>query len=526
MRVPAVLIAAAALAVIPAARAQNPAPTQESQSAPLYRVTLVARTTKAINYRHLSGPTKIDFRGTTLLPLARGEAKVESRRGAVRIQAQFEKLQPATQYGPEYLTYVLWAITPEGRAINLGELLIEGTKSKLEVTTELRAFALVVTAEPYFAVIQPSDVVVMENAVRPDTGGNVEEIEAKYDLLERGQYARVYADATPLAMEPGVPLGLYEARSAVKIAKGAAADHYAADSFQKAQQLLVQAESEQSRKAGKKQVEMTARESVQTAEDARAIAAKRQEEERLAQERQAAADRETRAKAEANEASKQKAAADAARADAERAKLEAELAAERAGREKAEAEAARASALAQQQAAQSEAEKARQEADQAERLRQQAEAEKADMRARLLNQLNLILQTRDSVRGLIVNMSDVLFDTGSYTVKPGAREKLAKISGILLAYPGLHLQVEGHTDSVGTDEFNQRLSEQRAGTVRDFLIDQGVRSASVTASGFGKTQPVASNDTPEGRQQNRRVEIVVNGDVIGAPGAAPGDPPR
>ncbi len=546
MKIVRLLVVTGGLLAVSAApvpsQSQPPAGTQsqENQSAPLYRVTVVARTTKAINYRRLSGPTRIGFRGTALLPLGRGEAKVESKRGAIKIEAQFEKLQPATRFGPEYLTYVLWAITPEGRATNLGELALEGTKSKLDTSAELQAFALVATAEPYFAVIHPSDVVVLENVVRPDTIGSVQEIDAKYDLLQRGQYTMVSADYEPMRMDPKIPLALYEARNAVRIAQAAGADHYAASSFQSASQLLQQAETYQAHKAGKKQVEMAAREAVQTAEDARAITAKRRDEERQAQERQAAAEREARAKAET--------------ADAERAKLEAQLAAERAARERLEAENARAAALAQQQAAQAEAGRARLAADEAtrekaeaqaarsaaetarsaaeaqqqeaERLRQKAEAEKAELRSRLLNQLNMILQTRDSVRGLIVNMSDVLFDTGSSTLRTGAREKLAKVSGILLAYPGLNLQVEGHTDSVGGDEYNQRLSELRAASVRDYLIQQGVARAAVTARGFGKTQPVASNDTPEGRQQNRRVEIVVTGDVIGSASARSGNSPQ
>ena len=513
---------------------------KQQESSPLYRVTVVARTTKAINYRHLSGPTKIDFRGTVLLPFAQGQAKVEGKRGAVRIQAQFDKLVSATRFGPEFLTYVLWAVSPEGRADNLGEVLLEGAKSKLDVTAQLQAFALIVTAEPYFAATQPSEVVVMENVVRPDTVGNVEEMDAKFDLLQRSQYTYVQADAQPPALDSRTPLGIYEARNAVQIAKAAGAERYASDSFRKAVQLLQQAESSLTHKGEKKQVDMTAREAVQTAEDARAISAKRLEEESRAQERQAAAEREARAKAQTEQA--------------ERAKLEAQLAAERSARETAAAEAARAAALAQQQAAQAEAEKSRvaaersaretaaaeaaraaaqaqeqaaqAEAENARKATKQAEAEKAELRARLLSQLNTILQTRDTARGLIVNLSDVLFDTGSYVLKPGAREKLAKISGIVLAHPGLNLQIEGHTDSVGSDEYNQQLSERRAGSVQDFLVEQGVPAASVTARGFGKTQPVASNDTPEGRQRNRRVELVVNGEAIGNATAAPETTPR
>jgi len=586
-----VLVPVAGLFLISAALAQSqPQQTfgtqsQDNQSTTLYRVTMVARTTKAINYGHLSGATRIDFRGTPLLPQAKGQARVESKRGAVKVQAQFEKMQPAAQFGPEYLTYVLWAIDPVGRATNLGEALLQGGKSKVDASAELQSFALIVTAEPYFAVMQPSDVVVMENIVRPDTAGKIEEIDAKFDLLQRGQYSNISSESQAGRIDPRVPLGLYEARNALKIARAAGADRYASDTFAKAEQLLRQGETFHAHKAEKKQVEMMAREAVQTAEDARALTMKRRDDERQAMERQAAADREARAKAETEEATKRTAEAVAARAAAERAKLEAELAAERAARERAEVEAARAALLTQQQALQNEAanarqaadsesrqrvaaesaraaaesqqrtalaeaersrqaadsesrqrvaaesaraaaesqqrtalaeaERSRQAAEQSERFRQQAEAERTELRSRLLNQLSSILQTRDSVRGLIVNMSDVLFDSGRYTLKPGAREKLAKISGIVLAYPGLNLQIEGHTDNVGGEEFNQQLSERRAASVRDFLVQQGVSAASITARGLGKAQPVASNESAEGRQQNRRVELVVTGEAIG-----------
>ncbi|HTS10979.1 MAG TPA: OmpA family protein [Candidatus Limnocylindrales bacterium] len=567
--VTAIAVAAAPLAATPRQSAASPQQTQQQQqsqqpqqaqdnSSPLYRVTVVARTTKAINYRHLSGATKIDFRGTVLMPLAHGDAKVEGKRGAVRIQAQFEKLESANRFGPQFLTYVLWAISPEGRADNLGEVLLDGSKSKLDVTAQLQAFALIVTAEPYFAVTQPSEVVVLENVVRPDTIGDVEEMDAKFDLLQRGQYQFVDSGAQPSALDSHIPLGLYEARNAVEIAKTMGADHYAAASYQKATQLLAQAEGSLQHKAEKKQIEMAAREAVQTAEDARAITVKRLEEEKQQQERAAAAAREAKAKADAEaaqraeleaqlaaeRAAREKAEAEAAKAAAlvqqQAMQAEAErqrLAAEQAAREKADAEAAKAAALAQQQVAQADAEKARQamqqseaekaaalaqqqaaqaEADKARKAMQESEAEKAALRQQLLDQLNTILQTQDTARGLIVNMSDVLFDTASYTLRPAAREKLAKISGVVLAHPGLTLQIEGHTDSVGSDDYNQDLSERRAGAVRDYLVDQGVAASSVTARAFGKTQPIASNDTPDGRQKNRRVELVVNGDSIDA----------
>jgi outer membrane protein OmpA-like peptidoglycan-associated protein len=513
-----------ALGVAAPAQAQQAAnPTQvevqRGRDNPLYKITVnvVERTTKAINYRHHSGSTKVDFRGTPLLPEARGEAKVESKQGYIEIEVEFDNLQGATRFGPEYLTYVMWAITPEGRATNLGEVILNGTSSKLNVTTELQAFGLIVTAEPYFAVSQPSDVVVMENFVRKDTVGKIEEIDAKYELLQRGQYAVNVppAELKPIPLDKDTPLDLHEARNAVRVARWAGADKDASESFQKADQLLQQAEAYKARKAGNKPVAMTAREAVQTAEDARLIALKRQDEQRLAQERQAAADREAQAKAQA-ERSRLEAEDDARRRS--QAETEQRLEAER----RARAEAESAAAQAQARVAEAQAEAARERglkdqaaAEQALQSAERAEQEKTALRAALVQQLNLILETRESARGLIVNISDVLFDTGKYTLKPAAREKLAKVSGIVLAHPGLRLEVEGHTDSVGGDEFNQQLSEKRAATVRDFLVQQGIAINAVSARGFGKTVPVASNDTAAGRQQNRRVEMIVAGDVIG-----------
>ena len=476
-------------------------------SVPIFRVTVVARTTKAINNRHRSGSTTSDFRGTPLMSQATGEAVVDSKQGRIEINAKKDHMSPATQYGPEYVTYVLWAVTPEGRPKNLGEVLLNGDNSKLDVTTDLQTFGLIVTAEPYFAVTQPSDVVVMENFVRNDTQGNIEQIDAKYELLQRGQYVLNVnpAELRPIVLDSKVPLELYEARNAVRIARWTGADQYAADTLRKAEVSLQNAEDELKGKIGKKTVAQNSRDAAQTAEDARLIAIRRMEEEQAANEKTAADQRTAQAQAERAAAERAKIEADQSRAQAEQAKLEAQAEAERASREK---NAAQAAALAQQQATQA-------ELDQARLTAAQAEQEKVQLREQLRQQLNMILETRETARGLIVNMSDVLFDTGKYTLKSGAREKLAKISGIILAHPGLNLDVEGHTDSVGTDEYNQQLSEERANSVRDYLVSQGVASDAVTALGFGKTRPVTDNTTEAGRQQNRRVEMVVSGEVIG-----------
>ncbi len=567
-----------ACGLVAAQAPQAPSPMQQSTenadrmaagSLPIYRVTLVQRTTKAVNYNHRSGSTEIGFRGTALLPEARGEAKVESKQGVIKIDARMEKLEPATKFGPEYLTYVMWAITPEGRATNVGEVLLDGDKTKLDATTELQSFGLIVTAEPYFAVTQPSDVVVMENFVRPDTTGTIEQVDAKYELLQRGQYTLNVdpAEIKPMRLDSKVPLELYEARNAVQIARWTGAERYAPETFQKAVQGLENAEGYLTGKAGRKPIGTVAREAVQMAEDARIITVKKIGEERLANERLAAADREARAESgraaaqadaalvtrnaeaarvaaqsEADRVSQENTAKmDAVQSEADRAKrdsaaqmAEAQTEADRLKLEndakttaaQTEADRLKKESDAQMAAAQTEADRLKREndaqrastqaeLDRAAKEKTQAEAEKAALRTQLLAQFNAILQTRDTARGLIVNMSDVLFDTGKYSLRPLAREKLAKVAGIVSGYPGLRLDVEGHTDSVGGDEYNQQLSEQRGGAVRDYLTQQGMPVSSVTSKGFGKTQPVASNDTAEGRQLNRRVEIVISGEVIG-----------
>jgi outer membrane protein OmpA-like peptidoglycan-associated protein len=502
-------------------------------SVPIYRVTVVARTTKAINYHHRSGATNIDFQGTALMPEARGKARVESKQGVIKIDARMEKMQPATHYGPEYLTYVMWAITPEGRATNVGEVLLHEGKSKLNSTTELQSFGLIVTAEPYFAVTQPSDVVVMENVIRRDTTGTIEQVDAKYELLPRGQYTLNVnpSEIKPLRLDRKVPLELYEARNAVQIARWTGAERYAPDTFLKAVQGLENAEGYLQGKAGRKPIGTVAREAVQMAEDARIITIKKMEEENLANERQAGVERESRAEGERAAAQSEtervtqeaEAARHAAHANAERLKREneAQMAAAQ-----SEADRLKAENDLRTAAANTEADRLRRENDEQKaglqadldrnaREKAQAEAEKTELRVQLLRQFNVILETRDTARGLIVNMSDVLFDTAKYSLRPGAREKLARVAGIISGHPGLKLDVEGHTDSVGGDDYNQQLSEHRATAVRDYLTHAGIPMDSVTAKGFGKTQPVASNETSTGRQQNRRVELVVSGEIIG-----------
>jgi outer membrane protein OmpA-like peptidoglycan-associated protein len=489
---------------------QNVAPDQSGQM-PVFRVHVYARSARAVNYRHRGGSTTVDFKGTSLMPAITGKAKVDGKEGRLAIDVELNHIDRPIALGRQYLTYVLWAVTPEGRAVNLGEILPgESGKSRMNVTTDLQAFGLIVTAEPYFSVTHPSNEVVAENIILQNTKGFEETIDAKFDVLEGGQYTiDVPADQLPSAQaQPDVPLDLLEARDAVMIAKAAGAEQYAANSIAKATDMLQRAEDYYQRKQGRTPIGTAARGATQMAEDARVLTLRRKEQEREEAVRKAAAD--AQAKAEADAAAAKQSEQDAqARADED-------------ARRRAQAEAAQAAALAQQQQAQAQADAAQQATRLAQQQTQEAIAQKEQMRARLLAQLNQVLQTRDTARGLIVSMPDVLFDFNKYTLKPEARERLAKISGIVLAYPDLKLDIEGHTDSIGSDDYNQTLSEKRADGVRGYLISSGVVPDHVSAVGLGKSNPVADNSTAAGRKLNRRVEMVVSGDVIGqAPGSSP-----
>jgi outer membrane protein OmpA-like peptidoglycan-associated protein len=506
------------------AQTHTTVPAGSGSAGATFRVNIVNRTTQAVSYRHRSGATKINFQGTDLMPAAAGQAKVESKRGALEIEAEFSGLEKPTTFGNEYLTYVLWAISPEGRQVNIGEVLVgDNHRSKLDVTTDLQAFALIVTAEPYYAVRRPSNLVVLENAIRSDTVGGSEDVNAKYELIDRGGYTRTGYKFDPLVLNDKLPLEFFEARNAVRIAQSAGADKYATTSYENAVRQMDEAGAIATGKhKNKKSLIALSREVVQTAEDAREIAVKNIDEEEAETDRRDGLDREASSKDRADEESRRRLHAEATTADAlhqrneaNQQNLEAQATAQRATDAQANAERDRNDAKQLQLVAEAESERNRTAAVSSDTQLQQAVRDREELRARLLQQFNLILETRDTARGLVLNISDVLFDSGRYTLRPLAREKLAKISGIVLGYPSLKLAIEGNTDSVGTEAFNQQLSEQRAQGVRTYLTQQGVPESSTTATGFGKTRPIASNYTSEGRQQNRRVELVVSGEVIG-----------
>lgn len=614
---------AAGLATMALAQVPNPTQTNSPDTSrdgiPIFRTTVVSKSIKSINYHHRQGSTVVGLEGSADMPKAVGEVKVDSKTGATKIQVDVDKMPAAQTLGDDLLTYVVWAITPEGRAENLGELMLDGDHARLQTATELQSFGMIVTAEPYYAVTQPSDMVVMTNVLKQGTTGTISTVDAKYELLAKGSFVNRLpaADRAKLRANRNAPLDLLEARHAVAIARSVGAAQYAADTLQKADVDLYNAEAFLRSKGDKKKVQTLARNVTQLAEDARIITVRKLEQESLQNERTAAADRLTTAQSTADQETRKRElaeadrklalesernaqfaadqerrerrrveaqntdleearkAAQAALKDSESGRMQAEEMARKADlaskaslaeqeKMKAETEAARLVATQEQAKLRAETDQARQQAEaarlqaaqeqaklraetsnaqqMAEQARQQAEAVRlkadADLaasrqqqdalagkvaqaeaaaaaaRSELLRQLNVVLQTRETARGLIVNMSDVLFDTAQFTLRPGAREKLSRIAGIVQAHPGLKLEVEGHTDSVGDDASNQVLSERRAESVRRFLVQNSVPADSITAKGLGESMPVADNMTADGRRTNRRVELVVSGSPI------------
>lgn len=485
------------------------------EQTPVIRVNVVERTTQAVDYRDRGGSTEVEMKGTDLMPQVSGDVKVTGHTGRLALNASLHHMKTARDLGLPYLTYVLWAITPEGRPTNLGEVIpdAEGT-AHLQITSALSSFGMIVTAEPYFAVTRPSTAVVAENIIPNDVKGFVGTIKAKFDVMDRGQYT---VDIDPAVLPAAasdayrIPLQLLEARDAMVIAKAAGAEKYASDTLAKAQDMLTRAEDYYVRKQGVTPIGTAARSATQSAEDARLLTINKKEEERAEAAREAMRQRirnaqsEAEAQAERAKLANQEATDEAAR----RARAEQER--EAAQRAAEEAERARVAAEQHAQQSQQQLAAAQQQAQAAE----QARLEAAEQRQRLVSQLNSVLQTKDTARGVVSQMSDVLFDINKATLKTDAMIRLAKISGILLSYPDISLEIDGYTDSTGTPQWNQVLSEQRAMAVRDFLVSQGVSVDNVTAQGFGQENPIASNETAAGRKANRRVELVLSGGAIG-----------
>jgi outer membrane protein OmpA-like peptidoglycan-associated protein len=474
---------------------------------------VISKSIKAVGYEVGGGATKVIFVGTSAAPQASGEAKVEAKTGGTSIELKVTAMPQPTTLGAEFLTYVLWTVTPDGSTTNVAEIPIDKQgNGKLSARAQSQTFAMIVTAEPYFAVQLPSEVVVLENDTKKNTKGKIYP-DNDYKLMKRSQYSKM---GNPLALIPDlkkVPLDVYEARNAVDIAKSQKAEQYAPEVFSKAAGSLQMVENSLASKADKSQIITNARQTIQFAEDARALSAERQESERIQKEKDAAAAAAAaKAKAEADAAAAAEAKRQAELTAAREAQMKSEAAAQSAQQKAAAemaAQKAAAKAAAEQAALQAKEQAARDEAA-------RAQAATAALRAHLLQQLNEVLQTTDTPRGLVVNMADVLFETGKYALSQEAQLKLAKLSGIIQAHPGLNLAIEGHTDTTGSADFNMKLSQHRADTVREFLISQGLSPGTITAKGMGQDNPVADNSTAAGRKQNRRVEIIVSGEVIGA----------
>jgi outer membrane protein OmpA-like peptidoglycan-associated protein len=501
------------------------------QSVPIYSVTVVERTVRAVNYQYRTGPTPIDFRGTVLLPESKGDAMVESKAGRTEIDAHFSHLPAPARFGPEYLTYVVWAITPEGHPKNLGEIIPGSSdKAKTHVTTDLQAFGLIVTAEPYAAVRQPSDVVVMENETRPETIGATEPIQVRYELMPRHGYTyNKPADLKTVETGPTVSMGeyetlleLYQARNAVQIAQASGAGQYAPDVLGKAQTQLQSAQALHNRKVDKSLVIAAAREAAQTAEDARLLGDGRAKDAEIANARGAA--------------EKERQLRVAAEAQAEQARQQAVQAQRRAAQAQAESQAAQAQAAeAQAQAAESRAAAGSRASADRMQLEQPRPAQttppvaappadfstvhppapderpQRELRAALAQRINGYFPSRDTPRGLVATVSSFAFRGAALDSQ--AMDSTAQIAALVAAHPGLTVEVEAHSDSAAPEA--ERLAGVRAEAVREALVRGGIPQAAVGVRALGNSRPIGPNTTAQSREANRRIEIVISGGPIG-----------
>jgi outer membrane protein OmpA-like peptidoglycan-associated protein len=411
------------------------------------------------NYRE--GPkSDLYFRGTPIAATAEGEGKVEYQDGNAQISANVKNLPAPASLGP-YTAYVLWALTPDGRASNQGVVVgAEGGKGKMDTQHGAPQFALIVTAEPHFAVTVPSTMIALYN-VADDVKGEESKVET---LTERADYANL----TPIATDSDTNVvEVVQARYAVAIALAAGADQYAQGDLSTANtRLAAAATALEGKRSQRRTAPGLAREAVIAAEDARRAA--------------------MIGSAAAEEAAKQQVAADSATDSANAAAARAATATAAVTERARETESRRATAAA-------------------------ATAARNDLRTRL----NLALPTRESDRGLVSEIGGVQFATGTAQISAAAREGLAKFSGVVASYPTLRFQVEGHTDSTGRIETNNELSLRRATAARDYLIAQGVPASSIDVAGFGQARPIGDNSTRDGRARNRRVEIVISGGPLG-----------
>ena len=514
----------ASLFLVPLAIA---APQAEAEKKPelVQAVKAITGTRESLAITYPEGVTiTVKFQGTQRLPFSAGEAKVERKRGTTEIEIELDEVKPASLFGGDYNTYVLWTVSPEGHTINAGEFIVRGNRSKLNVTTTLETFGMFITAEPHYLVPYPSRFVVMENN-RPThrLGGVVSTSQIKYREAEGVYNFEKETLAKSAEAKTEVRTDIAQARTAVQLAERAGAAKFAADELNRAKEQLLKAERGQANGTGVSTQTIQGKEIVRLAFEAQKLAEERTFQAALDAERKANADEAARLEKNIQDAQTE---AEKARLLAEQRRLQFEME-ERARRASEEAKAqaerdAQAATLARRQAEEAAAKSAadaevarmaKAQADaaalaaqqQAELAKKQAEEASNKMQAAL----SKVVETRRTARGLILNLPDILFEFGKANLKPETREVLAKVSGILMVASGYHLSIEGHTDSIGSDEFNLKLSEARAQSVLDYLFQAGVSPDIMAKKGFGKSQPRSSNDTAKGRQENRRVEIVI-----------------
>ena len=457
-----------------------------------------SRESLAVTYRE--GTTaRVKFRGTPRLPGATAEAIVKRRRGITEIDVRLDDMKPAILFGGDYNTYVLWTVSSEGVALNAGEFILRGDRSKLSSSTPLTTFGMFVTAEPHFLVSEPSQFVVLENSSVGLVRGN---IVGSSRVQYRGFEGRYEYDQESLVSAPKTEGEFRSERqqstTALDLAERAGAERWAPEELDRARKAVLNALASFVPGMNEREFAVQARRAVELSVEAQNVALERKQQSKDAAQRKELADLRV------------------AKAEAEAAAARAKEAAERAGRERREAVRAKAEAERATRQARIEQRQARELMQQAQsqtarlsRLKDQAERYANAARSRLQDALRKVVETRETARGVIINLPDILFASGRSRLVPLAREVLSRVAGILLATPDYRLSVEGHTDSSGGANYNQRLSERRAEAVRSYLIESGLSADLMTSLGHGEARPITKNRTPAGRRKNRRVEIVI-----------------
>ena len=436
---------------------------------------------------------------TGRLPEASGEASVRRRLGVTEINLELSGHEAGHLFPGRFQHLcVLDHLAGGDSDQHRGTCASGRYKSRLTATTLLTSFAMFVTAEPHFLADKPSRLVILEN-----TATGLEN--QKTATTETFQYQDFETDyeyeIASLAAEPETEGKLrsdrYQAIVAVRFADEAFAEQFAPELFAAAREALSQLQQGFAQGLNERQISLLAHRTVRLAVEAR----------RLAEERSAEA---------ALEAERRNHKEDAARLTqaSEQAQAAAALWRAEEGRARQATEAAR----KETESVREKLLNANQEADRLARLRAEAESEARSAQdqatavyARLEGALSRVAETRETERGLSVNLPDILFATGKSELRISTREVLSRIGGILLVAPEYRLSIEGHTDSVGRTQYNLKLSQERAQRVRDYLVEAHISPALITARGYGESKPVASNQTADGRQKNRRVEIVIEG---------------